>query len=379
MQYSFYISPANAFRTNAGFITPDLNVYTNASGRVVYAPNYHSSWFKLKQPASGNNCFLEPELNDLLIGDRITVDLDVTGIAGESQLLVNSYASNGSNITDQGSLIGSEIITESTHHIKLSMYIDNSFSECLNADKILKRVWLNLRVISSIPTQPSVEVVMENVKITVDTSNQSSGYTVYDNALLSSGDMWRAIYDNKALSTSFSNEIYSVTADALKAKKTGFSLTPQGGLMFPLTTNVSPNYVSGFKGIAIQRIPYVSMQPFSGYIEYETDQYFSVKLRAFIVDDAGKIINTSVNALRLKPDNNTGINKQYFYFDTETLYKLNADDEGRLAYFDVEVGDYNSGTTPDFNIALHSIMVHQDQTTQTHKYVSATVPKGSEA
>lgn len=378
MQYSFYISPANAFRTNAGFITPDLKVYKNASGKMIYAPNYHSSWFKLKQPASEqNSCFLEPEVNDLLIGDRITVDLDVTGVEGKSLLIVNSYASDAGSNMDGGAIkqIDDQIITENTHHIKLSMYIDNRFSKYLNADKVLKRFWLNLRVVPSTSTQP-LEVVMENVKITVDTSNQSSGYTAYDNALLSSGDMWRAIYDNKALSTSFSNENYSVTADALTAKKAGFSLTPQGGLTFPLTTQTSPNSVSGFKGIAIQRIPYVSMQPFSGYIEYETDQYITIKLRAFIVDDTGKIINTNVQKLDLKPDNNTGINKQYFYFNTETLYKLNADDEGRLAYFNIEVGDvYTSANTPDFNIAIHSMMFHQDQTTQTHKYVSATVPQ----
>lgn len=376
MQYSFYISPANAFRTNTGFITPDLNVYTNTSGRIIYAPNYRSSWFKLKQ--TGNNkdtCYLEPEVNDLLIGDRITVDLDITGVTGKSQFTIESYASTGSRYADLSSIIDSEIITESTHHIKLSMYIDDRFSKYLNADKILKRFWLNLRVFSSTPTQPLVEVVMENIKITVDTSNQATGYTAYDNALLSSGDMWRAIYDNKALSSSFSNEIYSATADALAAKKAGFSLTPDGGLMFPLTLTSSPNYVSGFKGIAIQRIPCLSMQPFSGYITYETDQYVPVKLRAFRVDDTGKILNTELQTLNLKPDNNTRINKQYFYFDTSSLYKLNADDEGRLAYFNIEVGDIDSADASDFNIALHGITVHQGQTTQTHKYVSATVPQ----
>lgn len=383
MQYSFYVSPANAFRLQHNFVTPDLNVYTNASGRMIYAPNYHSSWFKLKQPASAPYaCFLEPEVNDLLIGDRITVDLDVTGVTGKSLLIVESYASDAkSNMGGEAiTQIGNQIITENTHHIKLSMYIDNSFSEHLNADKILKRLWLNIRVAASTSTQPLVESVMENVKITVDTNNQATGYTAYDNALLSSGDMWRAIYDNKALSSSFSNEIYSATADALTAKKAGFSLTPDGGLMFPLTLTSSPNYVSGFKGIAIQRIPYLSMQPFSGYIAYETDQYVPVKLRAFSVDDSGNILNTDVRTLKLVPDQKTEINKQYFYFDTETLYKLNADGEGRLAYFNIEVGDrdiYDS--KPDFNIAIHSIMVHQDQTTQTHKYVSATVPKGSEA
>ena len=377
MQYSFYISPANAFRFQHGFITPDLNVYTNASGRMIYAPNYHSSWFRLKQTAGTYSCFLEPEVNDLLIGDRITVDLDVTGVAGKSQLTVESYASDAASINSAAAYpINSQIITESTHHIKFSMYIDNRFSKYLNADKILKRFWLNLRVAASPSTQPLVESIVENIKITVNTSNQAAGYTAYDNALLSSGDMWRAIYDNKALSSSFSNEIYSVTADALTAKKAGFSLTPDGGLTFPLTTQTSPNYVSGFKGIVIQRIPYSSMQPFSGYIAYETNQYVPVKLRAFRVDDTGKIINTNVQTLSLKPDNNTGINKQYFYFDTEPLYKLNADDEGCLAYFNIEVGDaYTGGNTSDFNISLHSMMSHQDQTTQTHKYVSATVPQ----
>ena len=375
MQYSFYVSPANAFRSQQNLVTPDLNVYTNASGRIIYAPNYHSSWFKLKQPNNTYPCFLESEVNDLLIGDRITVDLDVTGVKGKSLLTVESYASDAKSNISGGPItqIGNQIITENTHHFKLSMYIDDSFSKYLNADKILKRFWLDIRVGAKISTQPLVEAVMENVKITVDTNNQTSGYTAYDNALLSSGDMWRAIYDNKALSSSFSNEIYSVTADALTAKKDGFSLTPQGGLTFPLTTD-SDNPMSGFKGIAIQRIPYVSMQPFSGYIEYETNQYVAAKLRAFIVDDTGKIINTSVQTLKLKPDNETGINKQYFYFDTETLYKLNADDKGRLAYFNIEVGEAYVNI-PNFSISLHSIMVHQDQTTQTHKYVSATVPQ----
>lgn len=371
MQYSFYVSPANAFRSQRNLVTPDLKVYTNASGRIIYAPNYHSSWFKLKQPNNAYSCFIEPEVNDLLIGDRITVDLDVTGVTGQSLLTVESYASDANSNISGGAItqIGNQIITENTHHIKLSTYIDDRFSKYLDADKILKRFWLNVRVGSSTSTQPLVESIMENVKITVDTNNQASGYTAYDNAILSSGDMWRAIYDNKALSSSFSNEIYSVTADALTDKKDGFSLTPQGGLTFPLT---DPN--SGFKGIAIQRMPYVSMQPFSGYIEYETNQYVVVKLRAFIVDDTGKIINTSVQRLKLKPDNETGINKQYFYFDTETLYKLNADDKGRLAYFNIEVGDAYVNI-PNFSISLHSIMVHQDQTTQTHKYVSATVPQ----
>ena len=377
MQYSFYVSPANAFRSHKNLVTPDLNVYTNVSGRIIYAPNYHSSWFKLKQPNNTYSCYLEPEVNDLLIGDRITVDLDVTGVTGKSLLSVEAYASDAkSNMAGGSSItqIGNQIITENTHHFKLSMYIDDSFSEYLNADKILKRVWLNIRVGSGTSTQPLVESVVENVKITVDTKNQASGYTAYDNAILSSGDMWRVIYDNKALSSSFSNEIYSVTADALAAKKDGFSLTPQGGLTFPLNTTDPDNPMSGFKGIAIQRIPYVSMQPFSGYIEYETNQYARIKLRAFIVDDTGKIINTSVQALTLKPDNETGINKQYFYFDTEALYKLNADDKGRLAYFNIEVGEAYVNI-PNFNISLHSIMVHQDQTTQTHKYVSATVPQ----
>ncbi|WP_412936239.1 hypothetical protein [Lactiplantibacillus plantarum] len=378
MKYSFYISPANAFRFQHNFITPDLNVYTNASDRMIYAPNYHSSWFKLKQPASAQRTvFLEPEVNDLLIGDRITVDLDVTGLSGKSLLTVDSYVSDAKSNMEGVVIkqIDDQIITENTHHIKLSMYIDDRFSKYLNADKILKRVWLNIRVSASTSTQP-LEVVMENVKITVDTSNQAAGYTAYDNALLSSGDMWRAIYDNKALSSSFSNEIYSATADALTAQKAGFSLTADGGLKFPLTTYTSPNHVSGFKGIAIQRIPYLSMQPFSGYIAYETDQYLPVRLSTFSVDDTGKIFNTNVQAMHLKPDNNAGINKQYFYFDTEPLYELNADGEGRLAYFNIEVGDiYNGENTPDFNIALHSMMVHQDQTTQTHKYVSATVPQ----
>lgn len=380
MQYSFYVSPANAFRSQKNLVTPDLNMYTNASGRMIYAPNYHSSWFKLKQPNSAYSCYLEPEVNDLLIGDRITVDLDVTGVTGKSLLTVESYASDANTNMIGGAItkIGNQIITENTHHIKLSMYIDDSFSKYLNADKILKRFWLNIRVAASTSTQPLVESVVENVKITVDTNNQAAGYTAYDNTILSSGDMWRAIYDNKALSSSFSNEIYSVTADALTAKTDGFSLTPHGGLTFPLNSTDPNNPISGFKGIAIQRIPYVSMQPFSGYIEYETNQYVMAKLRAFIVDDTGKIINTSVSELKLKPDNETGINKQYFYFDTETLYKLNADDKGRLAYFNIEVGDAYVNI-PNFSISLHSIMVHQDQTTQTHKYVSATVPKGSEA
>lgn len=376
MQYSFYISPANAFRSQKNLVTPDLNVYTNTSGRIIYAPNYNSSWFKLKQANTTYSCYLESEVNDLLIGDRITVDLDVTGVTGKSLLSVEAYASDANSNISGGAItkIGNQIITENTHHIKLSMYIDNSFSKYLNADKILKRVWLNIRVGSSTSTQPLVESVMENVKITVDTNNQASGYTAYDNAILSSGDMWRAIYDNKALSSSFSNEIYSATADALTAKKDGFSLTPQGGLTFPFNTTDPKDPMSGFKGIAIQRIPYVSMQPFSGYIEYETNNYISIKLRAFIVDDTGKIINTSVQVLKLTPYNETGINKQYFYFDTETLYKLNADDKGRLAYFNIEVGDAYVNI-PNFSISLHSIMVHQDQTTQTHKYVSATVPQ----
>lgn len=369
MQYSFYVSPANAFRSQRNLVTPDLNVYTNSSGRMIYAPNYNSSWFKLKQPNNTYSCYLEPEVNDLLIGDRITVDLDVTGVTGKSLLSVESYASTAESSASQVMQIGNQIITENTQHFKLSMYIDDRFSEYLNADKIIKRFWLNIRVGSSTSTQPLVESVVENVKITVDTNNQAAGYTAYDNAILSSGDMWRAIYDNKALSSSFSNEIYSITADALTAKKDGFSLTPQGGLTFPLTDSMS-----GFKGIAIQRIPYVSMQPFSGYIEYETNQYITIKLRAFIVDDTGKIINTSVKEFKLKPDNETGINKQYFYFDTETLYKLNADDKGRLAYFNIEVGEAYV-YIPNFSISLHSIMVHQDQTTQTHKYVSATVPQ----
>lgn len=377
MQYSFYVSPANAFRSQHNLVTPDLNVYTNASGRIIYAPNYHSSWFKLKQPNNTYSCYLEPEVNDLLIGDRITVDLDITGVTGKSLLTVESYASDAKSSVSGGvaiTQIGNQIVTENTHHIKLSMYIDDRFSKYLNADKILKRFWLNIRVGSSMSTQPLIESVVENIKITVDTNNQASGYTAYDNAILSSGDMWRAIYDNKALSSSFSNEIYSVTADALTAKKDGFSLTPQGGLTFPLNTTDPDNPMSGFKGIAIQRIPYVSMQPFSGYIEYETNQYVTAKLRAFIVDATGKIINTSVQILKLTPDNETGINKQYFYFDTETLYKLNADDKGRLAYFNIEVGDAYVNI-PNFSISLHSIMVHQDQTTQTHKYVSATVPQ----
>lgn len=374
MQYSFYVSPANAFRGQRNLVTPDLNVYTNASERIIYAPNYHSSWFKLKQMKGQYSCYLEPEINDLLIGDRITVDLDVTGVTGKSLLTVESYASTAESRGSQVMQIGNQIITENTHHFKLSMYIDDRFSKYLNADKILKRFWLNIRVGSNFSTQPLIESVVENVKITVDTKNQASGYTAYDTALLSSGDMWRAIYDNKALSSSFSNEIYSVTADALTAKKDGFSLTPQGGLTFPLHTTDPHNPMSGFKGIAIQRIPYVSMQPFSGYIEYETNQYARIKLRAFIVDATGKIINTSVNELKLIPDNETGINKQYFYFDTETLYKLNADDKGRLAYFNIEVGDAYVNI-PNFSISLHSLMVHQDQTTQTHKYVSATVPQ----
>ncbi|WP_273752475.1 hypothetical protein [Leuconostoc mesenteroides] len=379
MQYSFYVSPANAFRAQFNnFVTPDLNVYTNASTRAIYAPNYHSSWFKIKQPVNSYGCFLEPEVNDLLIGDRITVDLDITGVAGKSQLTVSSYASDAGTIMSGEAItqIDNQIITENTHHIKVSMYIDDRFSKYLNEDKILKRVWLNLRVLAS-TSKPSFEVIMENVKITVDTSNKEAGYTAYDNALLSSGDMWRAIYDNKALSTSFSNEGYSATADALTAKNPGFSLTPQGGLMFPLTAKGSPNSMSGFKGITIQRIPYVSMQSFSGYITYETDQYLPVGLRSFSVDDTAKIINNEVQTIYLKPDNKTGINKQYFYFDTQKLYKLNADDKGRLAYFNIEVGGVYIYDTniPDFNIALHSIMVHQDQaTTQTHKYVSATVP-----
>lgn len=379
MQYSFYISPANAFRFQHDFVTPDLNVYTNASGRMIYAPNYHSSWFKLKQPDSAPyTCFLEPEVNDLLIGDRITVDLDVTGVTGKSLLIVESYASDAkSNMGGEAiKQIDDQIITENTHHIKFSMYIDDRFSKYLNADKILKRFWLNLRVWRNLrvsaTSQSSIEVVMENVKITVNTSNQATGYTAYDNALLSSGDIWRAIYDNKALSTSFSNESYSATADALAAKKPGFSLTPQGGLTFPLTAEDLPDE---FKGIAIQRIPYVSMQTFSGYIKYETGQYAPVKLRTFSVDDTGKIINTNVQTLYLKPDHETGINKQYFYFDTETLYELNADDKGRLAYFSIEVGDRHPQDTPDFNMTLHSIMVHQDQTAKVYKYMSATVPQ----
>ena len=384
MQYSFYVSPANAFQSQHGqglsadakpnLVTPDLNVYNNASGRVIYAPNYYSSWFKLKQTGNDNGtCYLEPEVDDLLIGDRITVDLDITGVTGKSQFYIGSY----SGMTDtMVSNTDKQLITETTHHFKLSMYIDDRFSKYLNEDKILKRLWMNIRVYESTLTQSPIEVVMENVKITVDTSNQAAGCTAYDNALLSSGDMWRAIYDNKALSTSFSNENYSTTADALTAKTAGFSLTPQGGLMFPLTDKVG-----GFKGITIQRIPYVSMQAFSGCITYETDKYVPIGLRSFSIDDTGKIINNGVSKLNLKPDNKTGINKQYFYFDTRSLYKLNADDKGRLAYFNIEFGSStNDPNAPDFNINIHSIMVHQNQTTtQTHKYVSATVPKGSEA
>lgn len=365
--YQFYVTPANAYRSQKELITPAQEVYDKAVARFAYAPNFRQSWFRIKLPNTDQHgFFLEPEMDGLKIGDRVSVELDVTSISGDTSLEIEAYGAASQTDDTSGRVVAIDPthIRLGTHHFKATLYIDERYSKAFNGVSI-PRFYLNIRITNN--SAVTSETVLENVKISVFTSNQEGLYASYDNDLTGTGDIWRALIDNKNNSNAINNESYSTTYDALKAKTKGYSISYSGGLQIPLSATEGDT--KPFKGVSIQHIPYQSNQTFSGYVEFKSPSYLPLKLRRLSVNEDGTLTNSPVDTIYLKPD--VLGSRQYFYFNTESLFALKNSERVQIAYFNFEIGDrlMFDGYDP-FTFRVFSARLSQSQTIQFHKYQS---------
>ncbi|KRN29241.1 hypothetical protein IV38_GL000121 [Lactobacillus selangorensis] len=372
MKYTMPIIPLNSFKTQKGLMTPDKAVYDSMVSRGIYAPDPQASWFQMKASAGQTGGpYLEPSINNLMIGDKVTIDADITQISGSSKLDVSYFSQKTDSTILQVHPI-SLSFTEARTHVKAQFVISAVMTPAL-VNGFLPEVWLNFR---SDPKDLATnsEAVVENIAITVDSQNAMATYDSYDAGLLSGGDIERVLFDNQAFSESNSSENYQATYDLLSKKQTGFSLTDAGLTIYINKDGEDVPHASDFKGIALQHIPSTAIHAFGGYIEYESTNYMPVRLMYYLVDYDGSVTSKIGRLLTLKPDH-TGKNKQYFFLESDTEMALSDSDKGKLAFYNIEVGSrVTDNGALGFQTTLAKLLVHQDRTFKTGKYVSLQIP-----
>lgn len=162
MKHKTLITPLNcAFGVGLNSILRmEESEYIADTVRSIYCKSPDLSWFKMKS-GSASTPYLEPGIYGLKPGDIITVEFDALLLSGQGGLTVNfnNLLSNYTIANVFGEELPDNSLSSNFKHFKVSFMMRDVFANGIG-------VVINLR-----PTGTSNEIIVKNVEIDVETSN----------------------------------------------------------------------------------------------------------------------------------------------------------------------------------------------------------------